>query len=124
MVFNTEELESLKVVDLEELKANAGNREPLIKMMIDGFRDDLATNVREKMGEIKSALEAGDAVKLKEAAHYIKGGALNACAKRMAYIAANLQSIAESGELEKAAPLVPMLEQEYATVHNWLENME
>lgn len=118
------ELAKLKVLDLDQLKENIGERGSLLKMMLDAFAEDLDANIKDRISQIKKAVKDGDATTLREGAHYIKGGALNVFASRLAAVAEALQSIAEQTEVKSAIPLLVILEQEYESVKEHLKKLK
>jgi len=66
-------------------------------------------NAPEYIGAIRNALAAKDAVALHRAAHKLKGAAATMALPLLAETARMLDACAESGDLEKAAALSPLL---------------
>lgn len=93
------------LLDLNVLRAAAGDD-------ADGLRAlcrDFATFGPPRMTELRDALQAGDALRLREAAHRLCGLA-SAFSTTTAEGASTLEDIADRGELEQAASLVEQLE--------------
>jgi HPt (histidine-containing phosphotransfer) domain-containing protein len=65
----------------------------------------------EYFESIRKALTAQDVVGLRQSAHKLKGAAGNLSLPLLSEIAHRIESIAKTGDLEKAAQLLPTLEQ-------------
>ena len=100
-------------LDLEVL---AGLRElgdpGLVAELAGMFVGDAA----ERLGELRRAVEAGDAGAVERAAHTLKGSAGNMGAGGMARISSDLQDAGAFGDLARAGDLVEELEGEFELV--------
>ena len=109
----TLDLSNVPVVDaglLSELMMVGGA--DLHPRLVGIFVDDFAT-MKE---HLKSAVDANDPAALTRAAHRIKGGASAIGAKRVAMVAAELESCGKRAELASAGELATMLVAEVDTL--------
>ena len=74
-----------------------------------------------RLGELREAVEAGDAARVGRVAHTLKGSSGNMGARRMAAICAELQDVGDSGDLAQAPGLLEGLEEEFGRVRPALE---
>jgi len=81
------------------------------------FFDDASS----RLGELRDAVEAGDAGGVERVAHTLKGSSGNMGAARMSAICADLQDVGASGDLARARGLLEGLEEEYGRVRPALE---
>ena len=81
------------------------------------FLDDASS----RLGELRGAVERGDAAAVEWVVHTLKGSSGNIGATRMASICAELQDVGASGDLGRAPGLLEGLEQEYQRVRPALE---
>ncbi|HEV2743728.1 MAG TPA: response regulator, partial [Rubrobacter sp.] len=81
------------------------------------FFDDATS----RLGELREAVEAGDAAGVERVAHTLKGSSGNMGAARMSAICAELQDVGASGDLARAPNLLEGLEEEYGRVRQALE---
>jgi len=81
------------------------------------FFDDATS----RLGELREAVEAGDAAGVQRVAHTLKGSSGNMGAARMSDICAELQDVGASGDLARAPDLLEGLEEEYGRVRPALE---
>ena len=81
------------------------------------FFDDATS----RLGELREAVEAGDAAGVERIAHTLKGSSGNMGAARMSAICAELQEVGGSGDLARAPGLLEELEEEYGRVRPALE---
>ena len=81
------------------------------------FFDDATS----RLGELREAVEAGDAAGVERVAHTLKGSSGNMGATRMSVICAELQDVGASGELARAPDLLEGLEEEFGRVRPALE---
>ena len=79
------------------------------------------TRVPDNLAELDAAVAAGDAQRVREKAHKLKGSCLAVGAGVMAEQAEVLQHEAEQGQLEKAAEHAGTLRQQYGRVAALLE---
>ncbi len=85
---------SESVVDREQLAAATGGDEELMREILDIF----AAGLPALVARIADAAESEDCPRLAAAAHELKGSAANVGAKRLARIAAEIESAAKKGE--------------------------
>ena len=81
------------------------------------FFDDATS----RLGELREAVEAGDAAGVERVAHTLKGSSGNMGAARMSAICAELQDVGASGDLARAPGLLGGLEEEFGRVRPALE---
>jgi signal transduction histidine kinase/DNA-binding response OmpR family regulator/HPt (histidine-containing phosphotransfer) domain-containing protein len=68
------------------------------------------------LGRMREAIGAGDAEKLRRAAHELKGSSGNLGALRLSALSSDLEKVARGGAVDGAAELLAQLEAEYARV--------
>ena len=95
---------------------NLGDAE-LLAELAGMFFDD----VTSRLGELREAVEAGDAAGVERVAHTLKGSSGNMGAVRMSGICAELQDVGASGDLTRAPDLLAGLEEQYGRVRPALE---
>ena len=74
-----------------------------------------------RLESLRQAVQMGEAQKVEETAHLLKGGSGYMGAVRMAEICARLQELATSGDLTRAPDLLDALEEEFERVHPALQ---
>jgi HPt (histidine-containing phosphotransfer) domain-containing protein len=83
----------------------------------DAFMADLVrafeTETTEEIGQIRAAVAATDAAALVQAAHRLKGSALNLGCPAIARTAGELEALGRSATTGSAAPLLERLEAEF-----------
>jgi len=89
--------------------------------MMEMFREYKA-NLRERVGEIRSALQDRDANRLARLAHSLKGVSLNFSADALADITLHLEEICKREDLTHAPLLVAQLEAEAHRVDDYLSD--
>ena len=80
--------------------------------------ESFASDGQARILVLKEALEKGDAVALRKAAHLLKGASANIGARRMAGIAEQLQALGEAGTIAGAGASVNELEAEFGRVRS------
>jgi PAS domain S-box-containing protein len=103
------------LADLKQMGEAAGA--DVITDLLNLFRAD----VPGLLDSLKAAIAAGDAKKLKESAHSLKGGAANLGAKKMAAMCFELEKKGREGTTEGAAERVPEIEKQFELVCTVLE---
>ncbi|HJT18931.1 MAG TPA: response regulator [Nitrospira sp.] len=73
--------------------------------------------------DIVSAVEQGDAHRLEQSAHLLKGTAANLCARALALLASQLEAMGRGRRLEEARPLIPGLRKAVTLVTGEMERM-
>lgn len=111
--------------------ANSGvfDFDSFVKRNYDDF--DLSQNVAaafitgapEYLNAIRNSMTARDAVSLTESAHKLKGAAANLSLQQISETAREFESFADSGKLEKAINLLPILEQQLEEAVAILNNL-
>ena len=108
-------------LDLSVLESRRGPQE-------DGEPDKLARivglfidDVPLRLEELRLAVERGDAQKVEETAHMLKGGSGYMGAVHMAEICGEIQALGSSGELSHAPELLDTLETEFNRIRPALE---
>ena len=103
-------------VDLSVLESRRGPQR-------DGEPDKLARvvllfveDVPVRLESLRRAVERGEAQKVEETAHLLKGGSGYMGAARMAEICTRLQELGDSGDLARAPELLDALEEEFGRV--------
>ena len=118
---NSETAEDTPALDLSVLESRRGPQR-------DGEPDKLARivglfidDVPLRLDELRHAVERGDAQKVEETAHMLKGGSGYMGAVQMAEICAGIQELGASGELSHAPELLDELEAEFKRIRPALE---
>ena len=95
----------------------------LREMLLDGEPDLLAELVElfvedasARLESLREALNVGDADSIAKTAHALKGSAGNLGASRMTRVAAQLETLGRSGNLESAEDLLEQLRDEFEKV--------
>lgn len=95
-------------LDLEDGLARAGGEKDFYKELLDLFLED----VPQRVAELRSAIEAGDAARVASAAHSIKGAAANLSAMPVRETAYALETRGRGADLSGAPQLLAQLEAE------------
>jgi CheY-like chemotaxis protein/HPt (histidine-containing phosphotransfer) domain-containing protein len=96
-----------QVLDEEGLIALVSSDGALIQELAGLFLEDSP----QRLAEIRSALESGDLLLLRNAAHTLKGSAGSLCGPSAADAALRIEMLAEEGDLAKARVLYPANEE-------------
>jgi len=113
-----EERASSDVLDtsaLEQLRATLGDAGA------GELRDTFLAEAPKLISTLRQAAERGDADQLKRAAHTLKSNAATFGATSLAELARTLEARGETGSLEEANELVPLVEAEWYRVRSALE---
>ena len=95
---------------LEVLRGMQADGEPdLLVELVEIFTEDASAG----LVALREALDQGDAEGLEQRAHALKGGAGNLGVSRRAQIAARLETLGRSGDLEGAGDLLEDLQSEF-----------
>ncbi len=97
-------------MDESKLMERVGGDRQALAQIVRLFR----TDAPRQLVRIRSAIRAGDAVRLRAAAHALKGAVSNFAAARATEAALQLQRLGESGELVRAGAALQRLEGELA----------
>jgi len=81
---------------------------PFLEMLLKQFLDDLPAQI----GELKAAVQYGEAEKLQERAHALKGSAANLSVTQIASIALSLEQMGRNGDFDQCRDGISRLEQE------------
>lgn len=100
----------LKVCDLIGALARLGGKVELLKQLAEYTREDLP----QYMARLKTAVAAGHAVDVRQAAHSIKGMVVNFDAAAAANVAQRLEEMGQANDLREADLVVRTLEAEIA----------
>ena len=95
-------------LNVDEMRQQLGNDDALIAEVIQLFLDDCPA----RMATLASSIDAGDAAKVRRAAHAIKGGASNFFAKGVVEAAAAVEMTAAGGDLTGINELAERLDAE------------
>jgi HPt (histidine-containing phosphotransfer) domain-containing protein len=113
--------EDTPALDLSVLESRRGPQR-------DGEPDKLARivglfidDVPLRLEELRQAVERGEAQKVEETAHMLKGGSGYMGAVQMAQICAGIQGLGASGELSRVPQLLDDLEAEFKRIRPALE---
>jgi two-component system, sensor histidine kinase and response regulator len=113
--------EDAPALDLSVLESRRGRQregEPdKLARIVDLFIDDVPL----RLDELRQAVERGEAQKVEETAHMLKGGSGYMGAVQMAEICARIQELGASGELSAAPELLDDLEAEFEHIRPALE---
>ncbi|MCP5104338.1 MAG: response regulator [bacterium] len=101
--------DELEIFDRESLMERLMGDESLIKRVIDTFIKDIGG----LLGQLKEALDRGDAEDIRMKAHSIKGAAANVCASDFRDIAYKLEEAGEAGDMDEAAALLLQLAEQF-----------
>jgi two-component system, sensor histidine kinase and response regulator len=114
-------LEDSPALDLSVLESRRGHQR-------DGEPDKLARivglfidDVPIRLDELRQAVERGEAQKVEETAHMLKGGSGYMGAVQMAKICAGIQDLGASGELSRVPQLLDDLQAEFKRIRPALE---
>lgn len=105
--------------DEHRFRENIGSAE-LMGELINMFVEDS----EEMLAEIHQSAQAGDTEALSQAAHSLKGMISNYWAERSLELASQLEREAKAGNLNAAQPVIPILEEEIATLKQALIDCE
>lgn len=111
---------SESAVDLKRLHEIAGADREFEREILQAF----VTDASSYLAAAKSAIAAGDAETVARRAHQIKGVSATAAVRLMPEIAAQLQSLAKSNDLEGATQLIPELETILARVQEFISHQQ
>jgi CheY-like chemotaxis protein len=103
------------LADLKQMGVGSGA--DVISDLLNLFRAD----VPPLLDSLKAAVAAGDAQRLKESAHSLKGGAANLGAKAMAALCFELEKKGREGTVDGAAERLPEIERQFQLVCEALE---
>jgi CheY-like chemotaxis protein/HPt (histidine-containing phosphotransfer) domain-containing protein len=95
-------------IDLERLLERVGGDRKALVELVGIFRADSP----KQLARIRKAIEAGDALALRAAAHALKGAVSNFAAPAAAETAQRLQKMGEEGRLQEAGDALGRLERE------------
>jgi histidine phosphotransfer protein HptB len=108
-------------LDLSVLESRRGPQEggepDKLARIVGLFIDDVPL----RLEELRQAVESGEAQKVEETAHMLKGGSGYMGATHMSEICATIQDLAASGELSSAPELLDNLEAEFERIRPALE---
>lgn len=107
---NGDDMDDLPLVDpaqMERLVEWGGA--DLKKKMIDLF----LAHAGERLDQVREGISTGLAEKAESGAHTLKSSAGNVGAKRVQFLAQEIESKAEEGKMEEVAALFPGLESEF-----------
>ncbi len=90
-----------------------------LRELIEIYLDDTP----QRLGELETALAAGDARTMTRAAHTIKGSSSNFGANNLARIALEIELVGKAGNCAPAAAMVPGLKAEYDLVARALKEI-
>jgi CheY-like chemotaxis protein len=105
---------------LKQLRAALGKQaDRMLPGLIEGFYDD----VDRLLGELRQALEQGQAGDLRRAAHSLKSGSATFGATALSAVARELEYLARDGVLEGVGGLIARAESEFVTARAALETV-
>ncbi len=111
------------IFDADDLLGRLMTDKDSCRPIVAGFLADISTYVLA----LKNFLRSGDAHSVQYQAHTIKGAAANVSCYRLKKTAHEMEEAGEAGNLEKAASLLPGLEEEIALIRKvmkqtgWIE---
>jgi CheY-like chemotaxis protein/HPt (histidine-containing phosphotransfer) domain-containing protein len=105
-------------LDLDALRALCGGEEALMQEMITLFYEE----VPAQLSELWEACAVGEAERIWEAAHKLKGSCRTVAAGRMAEACQQLETLARSGELGEIKRLLDAVEASYRELEAWKEH--
>jgi two-component system, sensor histidine kinase and response regulator len=113
-----EDAPALDLPVLESRRGPQGDGEPdKLARIVGLFIDDVPV----RLEELRQAVERGEAQKVEETAHMLKGGSGYMGAVQMAKICAGIQGLGASGELSRTPELLDELEAEFNRIRPALE---
>jgi CheY-like chemotaxis protein/HPt (histidine-containing phosphotransfer) domain-containing protein len=105
---------------LKQLRATLGKQaDRMLPGLIEGFYDD----VDRLLGDVRQALEQGQAGDLRRAAHSLKSGSATFGATALSAVARELEYLARDGVLEGVGGLIARAESEFVTARAALETV-
>ena len=117
MLDNPEPKEKEKdVFDKADLFKRLMDDEDLAKEVIELFLDDIP----RKLVAMKKAFNKSDAPLLQQLAHSVKGAAANIGARAFRDCASRMEQAGEGGNLDKAASLLPKIDEQFRRLENVL----
>jgi len=78
-------------------------------------------NAQEKLGDIATALQAGDAPRVRAAAHALKGSSLTVGAMALGNLSKEMEDLAQRGEIDQAAMLLEKMRAAFARLQGVAE---
>jgi HPt (histidine-containing phosphotransfer) domain-containing protein len=108
-----------EVLDEAGLVALVSSDGQLLKELAGLFLEDSPL----RLSEIRTALETGDFVSLRMAAHTLKGSAGSLCGQRTADIALRIEQAAEEGNIAQARDVFPALSEEVVKLQQALTRL-
>lgn len=102
---------------LENLREMAGGDVAFLAELLNTFTED----AQRMLADMRQALEDGDAVLLRRAAHSFKSNSAEFGATTLSALCLKLEMLARDGALEGAAELVTQVEAEYGRVEPVLQ---
>jgi signal transduction histidine kinase/CheY-like chemotaxis protein/HPt (histidine-containing phosphotransfer) domain-containing protein len=108
-------LDPAALADLRQMRA--GGVPDVFRDLLELFRADAPP----LLSAMREAVAGGDAARLKEAAHSLKGAAANLGARRMSMLCAQLETMGRNGSVEAAAGLLTEVDQQFQWVCEALE---
>src|SRR5579875_1885201 len=105
-------------LDLDALCALCGGEEALMQEMITLFYEE----VPAQLNELWEACAVGEAERIREAAHKLKGSCRTVAAGRMTEACQQLETLARSGELGEIKRLLDAVEASYKELEAWKEH--
>lgn len=109
-------MSSLDMAQISELK----------DIMEDAFEDLVNTYLQDsesKLQALQAALESGDAVKVGELGHSLKGSSLNICAEPLSQFFKQIEDNGKQGNLEPIGELLSQANTEFQAVKNQLQSL-
>jgi two-component system sensor histidine kinase/response regulator len=111
----TEEIESL---DFEKALERAMGDKDFLKMLLEGFIEELPSQIES----IKAAIASADTTMLTEVAHKIKGAAANLSAYGVSATAKTLEEIGRSQKMDQADQMLSVLVKESKRLAEYVEH--
>lgn len=109
---------SREVVDLSELKDNVGGQMPLISKLVEHIRQSLP----QAMGELRRAVNAGDAERVQRLAHGLKSPLGNFGATKARNLAHQLELWGNKGDMHRCLALLVCLEDEVQRIVDYFSD--
>jgi two-component system sensor histidine kinase/response regulator len=104
------------VLDREEALIRVGGDRQLLQELVEVFREECPV----MMGEIRNAIQTGDAGKLKRMAHSLKSAVGTLGGKAAFELALRMEAMGREGDLGQAGATLPVLEQAIHQLQNAL----
>ena len=103
-----------KVFDKDAFLNRVMGDEELARKVIEVFLDDVSKTIIL----LTQVVSSGDASKVRDRAHAIKGGALNVSAVALGTVALEMEKAGEASDMDRAVSLMPQISEQFEIFKN------